>query len=251
MNMNTRKIIKEYIETPENVYEKLSGLDEESKNIVYLLEEMFATMKMTGLKESADDQKIAEMVDGIRNGKFTGDLERANMEAVRDVLMSVEKMSIAVKKEVPEVLMSVIERTLKATDKKKIPSLIVRFTENGLKTILSGINGMNLIPVSAPAMRSNAVSEKENNNIQIEQIIEDHKISYNILKESDNDLMLAMNFPDKIGRCRVFLKENERILFTENLNDGENSVSFSKLKPGFYDISIAGYINHSFSLLVA
>ena len=248
--MNIKNIIQEYMENPEEVYDKLSSMDEQSRNAVYFIEEIFTWMKLSGINEVSDEQYIAELVDKIRSGEFRGDLELKDIEAIQDVIISIEKMSNDVKREVPEVLMSVIDRTLKVTDKKQIPSFIVRLTADGIKTIMSGINGMSLVPVTNPVMRSQATLNKESDNIQIEQLVDGNKISYNILKESDDDIMLAMNFPDKIGRCRILLKDNERILYTENLNDGENSVGFRKLKPGYYDISITGFINHSFGILV-
>ena len=250
IDMDIRKIVQEYLESPENVYARLTSFDDSSRKMVYLLEEMFAGMKFSGLEKAADEQYVAEMADKIRKGEFKGNIDPKDIEAVSDILTSLAKMDVPVKRAVPEALMAVIDRTLDVKDKKQIPSFIVRLTREGIKTILSGLNGVTLTPVPVPAMRSPGTLEKEIHNVQLEQIVDGNKIGYSILKESDEDIMLAMNFPDKIGRCRVILKENDRMISTENLNDGDDSVNFRKLKPGYYDISITGSINHSFTILV-
>ncbi|MDH5654332.1 MAG: hypothetical protein OEZ34_00355 [Spirochaetia bacterium] len=248
--MKINNIIEEYIENPENVYDKMSSLDERSRKIVFLLEEVFAGLKFSNIDEVQDEQLIAEIADKLRKGEMTGKINLQDIQAVTDVVGSLKLMSHPERKEVPEVLMSVIERTQNIMNKKKVPSFIVQMKENGIKAILSGLNGMNLVPAAVPVMRSSATMEQETSSLVIEQTLDNGKISYSIVKESSADVMLTLNFSDKIGRCRVFLKENDRIIYTENLEDGEDSVSFRQLKPGYYDISISGSINHDFSILV-
>ena len=245
--MNQNEFINKFLNDPESFYNSIESLSSKEIESMMNFEEMLVELKFSGL-QAHDENRISILVDQLRAGK-KNDADVSDLSSALEILSAYKKMEQGSKRPVPDALMAVIERTL-GHKKHPAPSLVVKLVEDGIRVIKSTMQGVTFIPQPVPSMRSAAVVQKNTAPLTFRQEFSGNTIEYSILKESSDDMMLTMNFPDKMGRYNVQLKSGSRIVDAVKLSEQEKSVTFRKLDAGYYDIEISGTLNHTFCIFI-
>lgn len=121
-------------------------------------------------------------------------------------------------------------------------SIVVKLFNRGTKFIQSSFqeSTLCLLPEVVTSVRSAGVAERVPAIMMEEQIRNEDRISYQIIKESHNQAYLAVKFKmDKNPYSHVTLKKNDRMIFSNSINDN-GMMNFSGLGEGIYSIEFIG-----------
>lgn len=213
------------------------------------VEELLAALAFTARPPKTNEELLAVAVEALQSGRMLpAGVEPA--DAI-EALAAVKAMDRAIdgSKPVPEVLRSVMERTLQSN--KKAPSLVVSLSRRGLNLVKSTLAGLELQPQVAVAVRSTSAPVRPR--LEMRQVTAGGlDLEYQVMQEADDEMLLVLRFrsmPD--GIFRVDLREDERLVDSQTVKRGSNSVSFSRITEGGYQVDITGPVQHSFGLFVA
>lgn len=251
---------KIFIEDPYIIYDSPETLSGEQKADLFRLEESFAKLLYLQNRESIKKSKskfseedIAHIVDCVGS----------EGEGLTELISEVQQICSAVRimgnkaiqnVPVPEVLLNLIETSKSKKKKENIPAVILQFTADSIDIIKSTLKGVYHVPHTfAHTRAASAASAEKSSRVELQQNVSDElKLEYQIVRESVSELMVSMRFVKKpTGRYRINLLQDERIIASQMLSENEDSVAFSRLSVGSYVIDIDGPIEHQFSILIA
>ena len=197
-----------------------------------------------------DEATLAALVDMRHAGAAA--FEPSLMNELVEVLTSLRLMDSRTMPNapVPEVLRHVVANTLKK--REHTPSIVVRLSRTGLSLVKSTLAGLELAPQTAVAVRS-AAGAALTPRLEMTQVLGNGlALEYQVMQESDAEMMLVIRFRGRPeGAYRVDLREEERLIASQMVRRGSDSVSFSRIGEGGYQVDIAGPANHTFGLYVA
>lgn len=275
MNHNRNDLIDAFFTDPDSLYEGASGLDPDTRKALYSLEEFFVGLLQGQHAESLREKgsvppemELAEWVERLEaEGEATGETYHEFLSRYPDAFQAIQQILDAKKvmmdghrKPVPPLLMEVVRRSetlpfLRKETPAAIPAIVLGLARDGLRMIKSTLQGMAYIPQAVVATRaaSPSLMEKGKPRLELRQSLgsaSDPHLRYEILRESDREIMLTLHFENKIGPYRVSLKQEGRILDSRIVGKSEESLQFSRLTPGDYTVEIRGGLDHEFGIMI-
>lgn len=240
MNPEETKEYKEYLDPGEAEAAMASSLNEPE------VQEALASLYFTKLiqMQNTDEEITAMAVDRLLAGK------ECEIPEAQEVLSACYGMDSVKSTPLPEALRYCVDSFFKSPAKKKSPSLIVKIVEEGIQVVASSLQGFALMSEAQIATRSAA---KQANRIEVSQSSIDTQemlVDYKILRESKDEIMLALELTKTYGQYTLQLKQDGRTVDSRMLRKGEYSTAFNKLKPGEYELEISGPANLTVGILI-
>ncbi|MEM7180752.1 MAG: hypothetical protein AAF518_07560 [Spirochaetota bacterium] len=153
----------------------------------------------------------------------------------------------------PEYLKNYVDLELNRQTEIERDSIVVKLFKQGTKFIQSTFHSstLEILPQVVTSVRSAGIAERMPAILMEEEVAEEDKITYQIIKESQTQAYLSINFNMKKNPyTHVTLKKNDRMLFSNSINEHE-MLNFSGLGAGIYSIEFMGEnITKSFDLKI-
>lgn len=207
-----------------------------------------ARLEHSGTPE-VNEAELARLVDRFLAGES---VPAAYANGIIEIAAAIRLMdsSAVPNATVPDVLRHVVASTL--TSKKQTPSIVVRLSRKGLSLVKSTLAGLELAPQAAVAVRSAATAEVTPR-LEMTQVVGNGLgLEYQVMQESNAEMMLVIRFLDRPqGVYRVDLRKEDRLVSSQMVKLNGDSVSFTRISGGGYQVDIAGPVNHSFGIFVS
>lgn len=215
------------------------------------------TLLMAMLRESLqsgsdlDESRLPGLIDRFRKGGLRpseiGSREAAALMGLLPVLKKME--GSGERFPLPEALEAAVERYFRAekasrSRRSEADSIVIRIKE-GLELVSAALQGLQPAFVTIPATRRSATAQKIN---MSEEATGGGVIEYDILRSTDNTVIVSVTFKDLQGPLSVRLSENGRPVSSQTIRETSGRIHFDGLCPGEYRLDLSGSCERSFTL---
>ncbi len=200
--------------------------------------------------EHSDEEETALLIEKLEAGSAAALPEGAQtILAAKRIMANPEIPSVPV----PEVLKNIIARST-TKEAASVPGVVLRMTREGIDVIKSSLRGIVEIPQSFVAVRSAGAAAEQKPRVELQHSVQGYsalRLEYQVVRESDKELMLSVRFVEKkAGSYRVKLTRDNRLVDSRVLAADQDSMNFSRLSSGFYELAVSGPIDYKLSILV-
>lgn len=243
---------------PESFYQSLESVDPIQKKALMQIEEALVHFQVYTALENSPEQaigysevEIASIVDRVKNDEISTDelmgiieKEPALLATFAQVIKAMAVMEKGKMRRVPGALLNAIK--IQKGSLQRIPSMIVRITSDGLHITRSILQGIAAAGDQATPTRGSATEEltgeKMNRSEFYQKIegLENFNLRYEVIKESENTITLAVVFEGEVIDYRINLRQDGRIVDAKVIPRNEKQVSFDHLYPGTYELEMNG-----------